>query len=216
MKAWSTLPEVLQTSVPALLVQVFQTVSCLKFTIRWNIFQSLCQMSCFFQKVQEELALRLPSFERAGSPLKSNFGGVSTGPTPFAKIIDTAIRAIQRGGKKKGALCFYMENWHLDFPEFLDWKHNAGDDYMRMRTANTAVFMSDEFMKRVEQVMIGICLILLKHRTSMSFMAKHFQSVIRNTQRWQMQGKMRTYKKVPAQEQFRQILVAFRRHHIHG
>ncbi len=85
----------------------------------------------------------------SGSPLKSNSGGVSTGPAPFAKIIDTAIRAIQRGGKKKGALCFYMENWHIDFPEFIDWKHNAGDDYLRMRTANTAAFISDEFMKRV-------------------------------------------------------------------
>src|SRR3989338_445275 len=67
----------------------------------------------------------------------------------FTKIIDTAIRAVQRGGKKKGALCFYMENWHYDFPEFLDWKHNAGDDYLRMRTANTAVFLSDEFMRRL-------------------------------------------------------------------
>ena len=78
----------------------------------------------------------------AGSPLKSN-NGASTGPTPFAKIIDTAIRAIQRGGKKRGALAFYMENWHLDFPDYLEWKHNAGDDYLRMRTANTAAFLSD-------------------------------------------------------------------------
>ncbi len=86
----------------------------------------------------------------SGSPLKSN-NGTSTGPTPFAKIMDTAIRAIQRGGKKKGALCFYMENWHLDFIEFLDWKQAAGDDYQRMRTANTAAYISDEFMKRVER-----------------------------------------------------------------
>ena len=65
-------------------------------------------------------------------------------PDPFCKDRDTAIRAIQRGGKKKGALCFYMENWHLDFPEFIDWKHNAGDDYMRMRTANTGcILLSD-------------------------------------------------------------------------
>lgn len=84
----------------------------------------------------------------AGSPLSSN-NTVSSGPTPFAKIIDTAIRAIQRGGKKKGALCFYLENWHLDFLEFLDWKNNAGDDYLRMRTANTAAFITDEFMRRV-------------------------------------------------------------------
>ena len=83
----------------------------------------------------------------SGSPLSSN-NTTSSGPTPFAKIIDTAIRAIQRGGKKKGALCFYMENWHIDFPDFLMWKHNAGDDYLRMRTADTAVFISDEFMKQ--------------------------------------------------------------------
>jgi ribonucleoside-diphosphate reductase alpha chain len=96
------------------------------------------------------LGASLTKLRAAGSPLKSNNGGVSTGPVTFAKIIDTAIRAIQRGGKKKGALCFYMENWHLDFPDFLDWKHNSGDDYLRMRTANTAAYISDEFMKRVE------------------------------------------------------------------
>src|SRR5258708_23662924 len=89
-----------------------------------------------------------------GSPLSSN-NTPSSGPTPFAKIVDTAIRAVQRGGKKKGALCFSMENWHVDFPEFIDWKHNAGDDYMRMRTADTAVFISDEFMRRVENHEIG-------------------------------------------------------------
>jgi ribonucleoside-diphosphate reductase alpha chain len=95
------------------------------------------------------LGVSMTKLRAAGSPLFSN-NGVSTGPTPFAKIMDTAIRAIQRGGKKKGALCFYMETWHLDFPEYIDWKHNAGDDYMRMRTANTACFISDEFMKRVQ------------------------------------------------------------------
>ena len=84
-----------------------------------------------------------------GSPLRSN-NGASTGPTPFAKIIDTAIRAVQRGGKKKGALCFYMENWHIDFPEFLDWKHNAGDDYHAHAHRQHRRFISDEFMKRVE------------------------------------------------------------------
>lgn len=64
-------------------------------------------------------------------------------------IVDSAVRAVQRGGKKKGALCFYMENWHLNFQDFLDLKQNNGDDYRRTRTANTAVFISDEFMKRV-------------------------------------------------------------------
>ncbi len=96
------------------------------------------------------LGASITKLRAGGSPLKSNFGGASSGPTSFAKIIDVAIHAIMRGGKKKGALCFYMENWHYNFPEFLDWRHNAGDDHVRMRTANTAVFMSDEFMRRVE------------------------------------------------------------------
>src|SRR6185369_3260389 len=95
------------------------------------------------------VGLSLTKLRASGSPLKSN-NGASSGATPFAKIIDTAIRAIMRAGKRRGALCFYMENWHLDFLEFLDWKHNAGDDHMRMRTANTAAFISDEFMKRVQ------------------------------------------------------------------
>ena len=100
-------------------------------------------------KASGGIGVSITKLRAAGSPLKSS-NTVSSGPTPFAKIMDTAIRAVQRGGKKLGALCFYMENWHYDFPEFIDWKHNAGDDYLRMRTANTAVWISDEFMKRVE------------------------------------------------------------------
>ncbi len=143
----------------------------------------------------------------SGSPLVST-SGTSTGPTPFAKIIDTAIRAIQRGGKKKGALCFYMENWHIDFPEFIDWKHNAGDDYLRMRTANTSVFMSDEFMKRVEK---GEDWYMFDPKETPdlnelygSAFSKRYQEYIEMAQR----GELRTYKKVPASEQFRKILVA--------
>ncbi|MCX6703789.1 MAG: ribonucleoside-diphosphate reductase subunit alpha [Candidatus Zambryskibacteria bacterium] len=143
----------------------------------------------------------------SGSPLKSN-NGISTGPTPFAKIIDTAIRAIQRGGKKKGALCFYMENWHIDFPEFLDWKHNAGDDYMRMRTANTAVWMSDEFMTRVhngaEWYMFDPAETADLNELYGQAFSKRYAEYVAMADA----GKLRTFKKVPAKEQYRQILVA--------
>ncbi|WP_151523538.1 ribonucleoside-diphosphate reductase subunit alpha [Serinicoccus kebangsaanensis] len=83
-----------------------------------------------------------------GSPIRSN-NTTSTGPIPFMHTIDSTLRAVSRGGKKFGALCFYMENWHLDFPAFLDLRQNSGDPYRRTRTANTAVWLSDEFMKRV-------------------------------------------------------------------
>jgi ribonucleoside-diphosphate reductase alpha chain len=143
----------------------------------------------------------------AGSPLKSN-NGVSTGPTPFAKIIDTAIRAIQRGGKKKGALCFYMENWHIDFPEFLDWKHNAGDDYLRMRTANTAAFLSDEFMKRVKDGKDWYMFDPVETPDLNELYGSAFSGRYAEYIEMAHAGKLRIYKKVPAREQFRQMLVA--------
>jgi ribonucleoside-diphosphate reductase alpha chain len=143
----------------------------------------------------------------AGSPLKSN-NGTSTGATPFAKIIDTAIRAIQRGGKKKGALCFYMENWHIDFPEFIDWKHNAGDDYMRMRTANTACFLSDEYMKRVQAGDDWYMFDPAETADLGELYGAAFSTRYAEYVEMAEAGKLRIFKKVPAQEQFRNIISA--------
>ncbi len=143
-----------------------------------------------------------------GSPLKSNFGGASTGPTTFAKIIDTAIRAIQRGGKKKGALCFYMENWHLDFPEFIDWKHNAGDDYVRMRTANTAAYLSDEFMKRVISGQDWYMFDPAETPELNELYGKAFSEKYREYVAKAERGELRAFKKVPASEQWRLILTS--------
>jgi ribonucleoside-diphosphate reductase alpha chain len=143
----------------------------------------------------------------AGSPLKSN-NGTSTGPTPFAKIIDTAIRAIQRGGKKKGALCFYMENWHIDFPEFLNWKQSAGDDYMRMRTANTAAFISDEFMKRVKSGQDWYMFDPAEAPDLCELYGSAFSQRYAEYVEYAESGKLRTFKKVPATELFRNMLVS--------
>ncbi len=143
----------------------------------------------------------------SGSPLKSN-NGVSTGPTPFAKIIDTAIRAIQRGGKKKGALCFYMENWHIDFPDFIEWKHNAGDDYIRMRTANTAAYISDEFMKRVKAGDDWYMFDPAETPDLVELYGNAFSARYKEYTKMADEKKLRTYKKVPAKELFRNMLVA--------
>lgn len=154
------------------------------------------------------LGASITKLRAAGSPLYSNFGGASSGPTPFAKIIDTAIRAIQRGGKKLGALCFYMENWHIDFPEFIDWKNNAGDDYMRMRTANTAVYLSDEFMKRAKAgedwYMFDPAETGDLNELYGKEFSKRYEYYVEKAER----GELRVFKKVPASEQYRQILVS--------
>ncbi len=142
-----------------------------------------------------------------GSPLKSN-NGVSTGPTPFAKIIDTAIRAIQRGGKKKGALAFYMENWHVDFIDFIDWKHNAGDDYLRMRTANTAAFVSDEFMKRVKANEMWYMFDPVETPDLCELYGSAFSKRYAEYVELGNAGKMRVFRKMPATELFRKMLVS--------
>ena len=94
------------------------------------------------------IGLSVTKLRSEGSAIRSN-NTTSTGPIPFMHTIDSTLRAVSRGGKKFGALCFYMENWHLDFSQFLDLRQNSGDPYRRTRTANTAVWISDEFMKRV-------------------------------------------------------------------
>ena len=96
------------------------------------------------------IGLSVTKLRSEGSPIRSN-NTTSTGPIPFMHTIDSTLRAVSRGGKKFGALCFYMENWHLDFPAFLDLRQNSGDPYRRTRTANTAVWISDEYMLRVER-----------------------------------------------------------------
>ncbi|MFY0405423.1 ribonucleoside-diphosphate reductase subunit alpha [Solicola sp. PLA-1-18] len=95
------------------------------------------------------IGMSVTKLRAEGSPIRSN-NTSSTGPIPFMHTIDSTLRAVSRGGKKFGALCFYMENWHLDFAQFLDLRQSSGDPYRRTRTANTAVWISDEFMKRVE------------------------------------------------------------------
>ncbi len=159
-------------------------------------------------KTSGGIGTSITKLRASGSPLKSSFGGASSGPTPFAKIIDTAIRAVQRGGKKVGALCFYMENWHLDFGEFIDWKHNAGDDYLRMRTANIAAYLSDEFMKRVETgedwyMFDPVDVPDLNELYGQEF-SKRYAYYVEQANK----GLIKHFKKIPAHEQYRQILIA--------
>jgi ribonucleoside-diphosphate reductase alpha chain len=159
-------------------------------------------------KMSGGLGVSITKLRASGSPLMSANGGASTGPAPFAKIMDTAVRAIQRGGKKKGALCFYMENWHLDFTEFLEWKHNAGDDYARMRTANTCSYISDEFMKRVNADEEWFLFDPKETPDLVELYGSAFSKRYTEYVLMAKAGQLRTYKKMPAKELFRKMLVA--------
>jgi ribonucleoside-diphosphate reductase alpha chain len=77
--------------------------------------------------------------------------GISQGIIPFLKVVNDTAVAVNQGGKRKGAVCAYLENWHLDVEEFLDLRKNTGDDRRRTHDMHTALWISDLFMQRVER-----------------------------------------------------------------
>jgi ribonucleoside-diphosphate reductase alpha chain len=153
------------------------------------------------------IGLAVTKLRAQGSPIRSN-NTSSTGPIPFMHTIDSILRAVSRGGKKFGALCFYMENWHMDFPEFLELRNNSGDPYRRTRTANTAVWISDEFMKRVQNdgdwylfdpLEVGD----LNELYGAAFSARYNEYVAMAEA-----GELHMFKKITAREQFKSILIS--------
>ena len=75
--------------------------------------------------------------------------GESQGVVPFLKVVNDTAVAVNQGGKRKGAVCCYLETWHLDIEEFLELRKNTGDDRRRTHDMNTANWIPDLFMKRV-------------------------------------------------------------------
>lgn len=152
------------------------------------------------------IGISLNKLRAAGSPVKTT-NTVSTGPIPFMKMIDTALFAVSRKGKKAGAAALYMENWHLNFPQFLDLKQNSGDPYLRTRLANTAVFMSDEFMKRVQKDQDWYMFDPAEVSDLPELYGEEFSARYKEYIKLAESGKMREFAKVKAREQFRQILI---------
>lgn len=142
----------------------------------------------------------------AGSPVKTT-NTESTGPIPFMKMIDTALFAVSRKGKKAGAAALYMENWHLNFPQFLDLKQNSGDPYLRTRFANTAVFISDEFMKRVEKDEDWYLFDPAEVMDLTELYGAEFSKRYKEYVKMAEAGKLRKFEKLPARQQFRAILI---------
>ena len=83
-----------------------------------------------------------------GSHIKGT-NGKSQGVVPFLKVVNDTAVAVNQGGKRKGAVCTYLETWHLDIEEFLELRKNTGDDRRRTHDMNTANWIPDLFMKRV-------------------------------------------------------------------
>jgi len=160
----------------------------------------------FIAKGTGGIGIGFTKLRASGSPVKTT-NTESTGPIPFMKMIDTALFAVSRKGKKAGAAALYMENWHLNFPQFLDLKANSGDPYLRTRFADTATFISDEFMRRVEKDQDWYLFDPAETMDLTELYGEEFSARYKEYTKMADEGKMRRFEKTSARQQFRQILI---------
>jgi ribonucleoside-diphosphate reductase alpha chain len=132
--------------------------------------------------------------------------GQSQGVVPFLKVVNDTAVAVNQGGKRKGAVCAYLETWHLDIEEFLDLRKNTGDDRRRTHDMNTANWIPDLFMKRV---MEGGDWTLFSPSNVPDLHDKYgadFESAYTAYEAKAASGEIKLFKKVPAANLWRKML----------
>jgi len=132
--------------------------------------------------------------------------GQSQGVVPFLKVVNDTAVAVNQGGKRKGAVCAYLETWHLDVEEFLDLRKNTGDDRRRTHDMNTANWIPDLFMKRV---MEGGDWTLFSPSNVPDLHDKYGADFERAYTAYEAQaasGELKLFKKVPAASLWRKML----------
>ena len=140
-----------------------------------------------------------------GSHIKGT-NGKSQGVVPFLKVVNDTAVAVNQGGKRKGAVCAYLESWHLDLEEFLELRKNTGDDRRRTHDMNTANWIPDLFMKRVIE---GGDWTLFSPSTCPDLHDKFGQTFEEAYQRYEartVSGEIKLFKKVPARDLWRKML----------
>ena len=153
------------------------------------------------------IGIGMTRLRSSGSPVHTT-NTESTGPIPFIKMLDSALFAVSRKGKKAGAAAIYLENWHLNFPQFLDLRQNSGDPYLRTRFANTAVFLSDEFMRRVEADEPWYLFDPADVPDLVDAYGEEFSRLYRHYIQKAEAGELREFDTVPARKQYRAILTS--------
>lgn len=132
--------------------------------------------------------------------------GKSQGVVPFLKVVNDTAVAVNQGGKRKGAVCAYLETWHLDIEEFLELRKNTGDDRRRTHDMNTANWIPDLFMKRV---MEGADWTLFSPSDVPDLHEKFgraFEEAYVRYEEKAARGEIRLFKKIPAQQLWRKML----------
>ncbi|CAG4917827.1 ribonucleoside-diphosphate reductase subunit alpha [Paraburkholderia gardini] len=140
-----------------------------------------------------------------GSHIKGT-NGKSQGVVPFLKVVNDTAVAVNQGGKRKGAVCAYLESWHLDIEEFLELRKNTGDDRRRTHDMNTANWIPDLFMKRVHE---GGDWTLFSPSTCPDLHDKfgaEFETAYIAYEDKVARGEIKLFKKIPAAQLWRKML----------
>ena len=132
--------------------------------------------------------------------------GKSQGVVPFLKVANDTAVAVNQGGKRKGAMCGYLETWHLDIEEFLELRKNTGDERRRTHDMNTANWVPDLFMKRVEQDKDWTLFSPGEAPELHDLIGKNFEEKYEEYERKAMNGEIDQHKSVPAKELWRKML----------
>lgn len=132
--------------------------------------------------------------------------GKSQGVVPFLKVVNDTAVAVNQGGKRKGAVCAYLETWHMDIEEFLDLRKNTGDDRRRTHDMNTANWIPDMFMKRVMEKGDWTLFSPSDCPDLHDKVGKAFEQAYLGYEAKAAAGEIRVYKKVAALDLWRKML----------
>ena len=132
--------------------------------------------------------------------------GQSQGVIPFLKVVNDTAIAVNQGGKRKGAVCSYLESWHLDIEEFLDLRKNTGDDRRRTHDMHTANWIPDLFMKRVRENGQWTLFSPDEVPDLHDLYGKKFQERYEHYEQLADQGKIRMFRRINALELWRKML----------
>lgn len=132
--------------------------------------------------------------------------GESQGVVPFLKVVNDTAVAVNQGGKRKGAVCAYLESWHLDLEEFLELRKNTGDERRRTHDMNTANWIPDLFMKRVMQEGEWTLFSPSDCPDLHDKYGKEFEKAYEGYEAKAASGELKLFKKVPAVSLWRKML----------
>ena len=132
--------------------------------------------------------------------------GKSQGVIPFLKVVNDTAVAVNQGGKRKGAVCGYLETWHLDIEEFLDLRKNTGDDRRRTHDMNTAHWIPDLFMRRVTEAGDWTLFSPNDVPDLHDKYGKAFEKAYVEYERRAENGEIKLFKKIPALQMWRKML----------